>query len=325
MNIICPFCSSEQTVFYWRTNDINNHIWSIYKCQNCHFYFINPFPSKEQLEEAYDQDYYGKGEKKFSFPFVEHVLDFFRSKRARKLKKYLNSKLDAHILDIGCGNGHFLFYLYKLGFKNLYGIELPGKSAERASKLPSLAIKIGEIENAMYDADVFDAITMFHVLEHTKNPIKILQNIWLWLKENGIVMISFPNIASRQAQKYKGFWLHLDPPRHLNFIAPDDFIVQMDLLGFELVTCHYFSIEQNPFGYIQSFLNKRARKREILFESLKGNKHYLKDVPKKTIIFQYLIFILLMPYFVFIDLIDSWQKKAGTVSFVFKKKSNAKK
>lgn len=325
MIIICPFCRSEHTVFQWETADLKNQVWFFYHCQNCYYYFINPFPNNEQLEEAYTHDYYGKGEKKFSFPLVEKVLDFFRSRRARELKKHLNSNIEASVLDIGCGNGRFLYYLHKLGFKNLYGIELPGKSAERASKLPSLTIKIGEIENATFDADIFDAITLFHVLEHMKNPIQILQNIRLWLKDNGILMVSFPNIASRQAQKYKGFWLHLDPPRHLNFIAPNDFIAQMKLLGFELITSQYFSIEQNPFGYVQSFLNKHAQKREILFESFKGNKYYLKDIPKTTLIFHRIIFVLLMPYFIFIDLIESWQKKSGTVSFVFKKKSYAKR
>lgn len=325
MSIICPFCSSNHTIFKWETADLKEQVWNIYCCQSCHFYFINPFPTLQQQEEAYAQDYYGEGDKKFSFPLVENVLDYFRSSRARELKKQLNKNQDAAILDIGCGNGRFLFYLYKMGFKKLYGIELPGKSAERAAKLPSLSIIIDEIENVQFGAETYNAITLFHVLEHMKNPIQLLQNIKFWLKEEGIFIVSFPNIASNQAQKYKGRWLHLDPPRHLNFITPDDFIAHMEQLDFELIKSHYFSLEQNPFGYVQSFLNKYSKKREILFESLKGNKSYLKDISQKTIFLHRLFFVFTMPYYIIKDLIESWQKKSGTVTFVFKKKSYAKR
>lgn len=325
MNITCPFCHNHHSVFQWETTDLKNQTWALYRCLACHFYFLYPFPTSKQLEEAYAQDYYGEGEKKFSFPLVESVLDFFRSGRARELKKQLNKNTHASILDIGCGNGRFLFYLQKLGFKNLYGVELPGNSAERATKLPSLNIKIGEIEQTDYQAESFDAITLFHVLEHMKNPILILQKINTWLKKEGILMVSFPNIASNQAQQYKGIWLHLDPPRHLNFIAPNDFVSHMNGLGFELVKSSYFSLEQNPFGYVQSFLNKKTKKREILFESLKGNKNYLKDVPGTTIFFHRLYFVFSTPYYILLDFIESWQKKSGTVTFVFKKNRYAKR
>lgn len=325
MNIVCPFCQSEHVVYQWKTYDIKNQTWSIYCCQHCHFYFLNPFPTEKQLEEAYAINYYGEGDKKFSFPLVENVLDFFRSWRARVLKKHLNNNYNASILDIGCGNGRFLLYLKKLGFKNLFGIELPGKSADRASKIQGLNILIGEIEHVKFETDGFDAITLFHVMEHMKNPLHILKNIKNWLKQDGILIISFPNIASRQAQKYKGLWLHLDPPRHLNFIAPHNFIYLMSQSGFELITCHYFSIEQNPFGYIQSILNKYTPKREILFESMKGNNAYLKGVLKSTLIFHRLFFLFSMPYFILIDLLESWQKKSGTVTFVFKKLKYAKR
>ncbi|HOU98858.1 MAG TPA: class I SAM-dependent methyltransferase [Bacteroidales bacterium] len=325
MSITCPFCHNNHSIFQWETTDLKNQTWALYQCQACHFYFLNPFPTPKQLEEAYTQDYYGAGEKKFSFPLVENVLDFFRSGRARKLNNYLNKNTSSFILDVGCGNGRFLYYLQKIGLKNLYGIELPGNSAERASKIPFLNIKIEEIEHAHYPADFFDAITMFHVLEHMKNPIQILQKMTSWLKDEGIFMVSFPNIASKQAQKYRGMWLHMDPPRHLNFITPNDFIRHMNQLGFEHIESSYFSLEQNPYGYVQSFLNKKSKKREILFESMKGNINYLKDVPKKTLFFHRLFFILSTPYYILLDLIESWQKKSGTVTFVFKKKSYAKR
>jgi len=316
----CPFCHSEQTHFEWDTIDLQGNKWNLYKCNSCNFYFLNPFPTDSQLNEAYDISYYGEGDKKFSFPLVEKVLDHFRSGRARSIKKLLNENIHASVLDIGCGNGRFLNYLHNLRFTNLFGIELPGNSANRAASYKYLKIFIGEIDHANFERESMNAITMFHVLEHMKNPLEIIPKVHSWLKLQGIFMVSFPNIASRQAQKFKGNWLHLDPPRHLNFIAPKDFILHMQQTGFELISEHYFSAEQNPFGYVQSDLNRHAPKREILFESLKGNKKYLQDVSKRTLWLHRLYFALTMPYYFCLDVVESWQKKSGTVTFVFKKK-----
>ncbi|NSW44730.1 MAG: class I SAM-dependent methyltransferase [Bacteroidales bacterium] len=318
--VTCPFCHSSKNQYQWHTIDIYQNKWDLYRCQSCRFYFLHPFPTDEQLARAYATDYYGAGKNKFNFPFVEKVLDYFRSSRARMLKKILNHKKQSKILDIGCGNGRFLNYLHGLGFKQLYGIELPGNSADRAKKYEHLHIHIGKIEDAMYDHDSFDAITMFHVLEHTKNPIQIIEKVQSWLRSQGVFIVSFPNIASHQAQKYKGYWLHLDPPRHLNFIQPDDFVAFMQQYGFELYNICYFSPEQNPFGYVQSQMNKKAPKREILFESFKGNKDYLSDVSKKILWYQRFYFFIAMPYYFLVDMFEAWQKKSGTVLFVFKKK-----
>jgi len=186
-------------------------------------------------------------------------------------------------------------------------------------KYEHLNIQIGTVENATYENGSFDAITMFHVLEHTKNPLLVLNKVYLWLKSGGVFVVSFPNIASRQAQKYQGYWLHLDPPRHLNFIKPHDFVLLMQKYGFELLKQGYFSAEQNPFGYVQSKLNRKAPKRELLFESFKGNKSYLNGIPKGILWYQRFYFFIAMPFYFWVDMIESWQKKSGTVIFVFKK------
>lgn len=320
MSLSCPFCSSEQTNFKWDTLDLQGNYWKLYKCDNCKFYFLNPFPTDSQLNKAYEISYYGEGDKKFSFPLVEKVLDFFRHKRAKSIKKLLKGNIQASILDIGCGNGRFLNYLYKLQFTNLFGVELPGNSAQRATTYKHLKIFIDKIEHINFERETMDVITMFHVLEHIKNPIEIIKKIYSWLKPQGFFVVSFPNIVSLQAQKFKGNWLHLDPPRHLNFIAPEDFIQHMQQIGFELISERYFSVEQNPFGYVQSKLNKHASKRDILYESFKGNKKYLHHISQRTLWLHRLYFVLTMPYYILVDFVESWQKKSATVTFVFKKK-----
>ncbi len=315
----CPFCNSKKISFFLTTYDIENNTWNLYYCFSCNFYFLDPLPDEKVLEKAYSTEYYGKGEKKFTYPLIENVINYFRQSRARLIHKFLKYNHNAHILDIGCGNGQFLNYLYKKGYKNLYGIELPGKSAERASKFSFIKLHTGTIFSQKFEDNTFDAITMFHVFEHTTNPVEAILLISKWLKPYGYFIVSFPNICSRQARWFKGKWLHLDPPRHLNFICPEQLIKKMEMYNLKIVKKQYFSIEQNPFGYLQSLLNVISSKRELLFESFKGNKEYLKNVSFFELLAHRMLFYFLMPVFVIFDIIDSLTSQSGTVLLVFKK------
>ena len=52
----------------------------------------------------------------------------------------------------------------------LYGHEIEGKSAQRASDVKEINLKIGVLQENDYPTEFFDAITMYHVLEHVENP-----------------------------------------------------------------------------------------------------------------------------------------------------------
>jgi len=300
----------------YNTYDIFGDIYSIRKCKNCNAYFLSPQPTSEQLKKAYDTSYYGEKEEKFNSPFIEKVLDYFRSSRARRVSKYL--KTNSKVLDIGCGNGRFLKYLLRFGTFELFGTEMQGNSANRAMRINQINLKVGSLNEADFPEKFFDAITLFHVFEHLSNPKETIEIISKIIKENGIAVFSFPNIGSYQAKIFKGKWLHLDPPRHLFFFAKKDFCNIMHNYGFELIKTHYFSLEQNPFGAVQSILNIFYKKREILFESFKGNKSYIKEYSKFNLLLQKMFFLLLMPAFAFSDLFLSFIGKSATIELTFK-------
>ncbi|MBT3208682.1 MAG: class I SAM-dependent methyltransferase [Bacteroidetes bacterium] len=314
---ICVYCKSQNSEKLYSTKDIFEDTFHIHKCRKCKAYFLSPQPTNEQLARAYDDSYYGEKDEKFESSSVENVLDFFRKKRAKKLSKYL--KEGANVLDIGCGNGRFLLYLQKYGKYRLNGTELDGNSAKRAAKHSEINLKIGFLEKSDFDKNSLDAVTLFHVFEHLSNPKETLETISELLKKDGILLISFPNIDSYQSRKFKGDWLHLDPPRHLLFFEPTDFIKLLKEYGFEIVSENYLSSEQNPYGMTQSLLNKFLKKREVLFELLKGNTDYAKEYSKFSILMQKLFFAVSFPVFIVTDIFMSWMKKGATVEFTFRK------
>jgi len=164
-----------------------------------------------------------------------------------------------------------------------------------------------------YPDHYFDAITMFHVFEHLTDPIGYLNTIQRILKPEGILYLSFPNIGSLQSRMFRGDWLHLDPPRHLFFFEPNQFKVKMKEFGFEVINEKYFNPEYNPFGTVQSILNKICSKRELLYEALKHNEGYVNEVPAWKIHLQKIFAIVIAPLFILTDVsITSKENKIHT-------------
>ena len=319
MKSTCPFCKKQDYSIQYSTYDIFENNYEIVLCKQCKAYFLTPNPTDELLAKAYDDSYYGGAvdEEKFE-GFVEKGLNYFRKQRAKKVAALIGNS--GSVLDIGCGNGQFLEQVKRFGNIELFGTEMQGSSALRASKVDGLNLKIGELSEKDYAKQYFDVITMFHVFEHLKNPEAYLNIIDYILKTEGYLVVSFPNIDSWQARFFKGKWLHLDPPRHLFFFKPKEFISLMRNKGFELVNEQYFSIEQNPYGAIQSYFNLFHEKRELLFEHLKGNNKYTVGINPRLLKFEKVLFIVSTPLFIFVDLVAALFKKSATVEFVFRKK-----
>lgn len=314
----CTYCKSQSSVVLYPTSDIFGDSFTINKCNKCNAFFLAPPPTATQLARAYDDSYYGSGEEKFKEGIIEKMLDYFRMQRAKTVCRFSGWK--GKVLDIGCGNGRFLSFIKQQGDFEIFGIEPEGGSAKRAGKIQGIHLKKGFLEKGDFAAQSMDAVTLIHVFEHLSEPRQTLEIISEILKKGGILMMSFPNIDSFQSRLFKGKWLHIDPPRHLFFFSPEDFKKEMQKLGFEILRERHFSIEYNPFGFQQSLLNCLFKKREILYESLKGNKEYVKEFSKTNLLLQNLFFKLSSPVFILSDLIESALGKGSTVEFVMRKK-----
>ena len=314
-DVSCVYCHSLNSRPLYDTVSIAGDGFTLNKCQSCNCCFLFPKPTKQQMDAAYDESYFGQGENKFS-GWIEKVIDHFRLQRAKILMRYVKSP--ANVLDIGCGNGHFLNILIGNHYEG-YGIELPSKSAERASRVQGLNLKIGQLCENDFEAHFFDAVTMWHVFEHLPTPQNTLRIIDKILKPSGYLMISLPNIDSFQSKLFKGKWLHMDPPRHLFFFGVSDLISILKTFGFELMKINYFSLEQNPFGMQQSILNCILKKREVLFEILKGNASYSREYSAGSILLQKIFYILTFPIFALLSVVEACLKKGGTMEIVFRK------
>ena len=104
----------------------------------------------------------------------------------------MNSK---KILEAGCGEGYTGEEAKKRTGAEVTGIELFEEAAAKAKTRLDRVI-IGDLEqiNLDYPDKYFDCILYADVLEHLKNPEKVLSNHFRKLSDQGYIIASIPNI-----------------------------------------------------------------------------------------------------------------------------------
>jgi SAM-dependent methyltransferase len=94
------------------------------------------------------------------------------------------------------------------------GIEISEVAAAHARELVTGNIHTGTLESAPFSPQSFDLILMSHSLEHLPSPVDALRRVHRLLKENGLLVVSVPNMNSLEFKLFGPWWFPLDPPRH---------------------------------------------------------------------------------------------------------------
>ena len=106
---------------------------------------------------------------------------------------------NARILDIGCGDGKFLFYLCNKGYKKIEGLELSTQQAEEARKYVRCPIHaVGDTSPFLKKSvNTYQMITLNDVLEHVpkKDTVNFLKDICGAIKPGGIAVINVPQVS----------------------------------------------------------------------------------------------------------------------------------
>ncbi|MBN2579213.1 MAG: methyltransferase domain-containing protein [Pirellulales bacterium] len=312
----CTFCGAEQPNGIFAVAHSRSKVYQFQRCPSCHAVYLWPKPTAEELAQAYDEAYYGEGATKFP-PIIERAINRFRRGRARRVQRLVRPP--ARVLDVGCGNGGFLGHLIDWGYES-YGIELPGKAADRASQIADLHLQVRALSEDDFSPAFFDAACIWHVFEHLPDPQRTLRILEKIVRPSGYVLMSLPNIDSLQSRLFRGNWFHLDPPRHLVFLGVADLTAAMDRHGFRRLSVRHFQLEQNVIGFQQSLMNWLTPERDALFEFLKGNPRYIERCSPWNVAFQKLYWITTFPLFGILAAAEAAMRCGGTVELIFQKK-----
>lgn len=250
----CRLCGSRGEPLY---GDLEDRlfgapgVWRLNACpkEDCGLIWLNPAPLPEHLGRAY-KNYYTHGSadgetesglrafyhgavrswlsRHYGYPpragnfggetsRMMPLLGPLIGRRARAQVRYLPFVESGRLLDVGCGDGSWLLEMKGRGW-NVEGVDFD-PSAVAAARRRGLTVHQGSVETQNYPAESFDAIHLFHVIEHVTDPIGTVRECARLLRPRGRLVIFTPNTASVSHRLFKEDWRGLEPPRHLHLFS----------------------------------------------------------------------------------------------------------
>jgi 2-polyprenyl-3-methyl-5-hydroxy-6-metoxy-1,4-benzoquinol methylase len=253
---ICPVCESSKlrSKFHGKDYSHSPENFEVLVCADCGFVFTQGVPDEKTIGKYYQsEDYVSHSDKQEGIFFkVYHLVRNYMLGRKRKLVEKNTHK--GRLLDLGCGTGYFLNEMKSHGWETV-GIEQDAQARKFGNEKFGLNIKM---PNHLFhlEKSSFDAITMWHVLEHVHDLTGYLQQLNAILKFNGVLYIAVPNHDSFDANYYKEHWAAWDLPIHLWHFTPHTIKKTLKQNGFNLSSIHSMPFD----SFYVSILSEKYQK-----------------------------------------------------------------
>lgn len=305
---LCGETDSFETGF--KGIKVDGGSYDILFCRTCKLGKTDPFLDEKRLKEIYSSAVYREDDStRFFFP-IEKIIGFFRTGRCRRVERYSGK---GSILDVGCGRGDFLALMAARGWVST-GLELDKRVLNQGRKVKGLDLRFGGLEDVKFPETHFNAITFWHVFEHLRDPLWALKECNRILKPGGLLVVAVPNAGSLQARLSGRHWFHLDPPYHMYHYSLGNLGRLLEKSGFEVVSVKHLSLEFNPYGYLQSFLNLCGFRPNLFYDFLRSRVSQIK----RTNLYANLALMLLLmpialPASVLLSLVEALFRSGGTI------------
>lgn len=265
----CPLCRDRQ-FFRWATirdhQKATDETFTIVRCAGCGLIFLNPRPARSALKQLYGSDYgphtedarenfrifdpdgtgFGRWKDRVKRDVFACALGYRSPERlspGRRLtaRCFRRRVLRAHyrlprwaeegrVLEIGCGRGYFLSILRSLGWQPT-GLEWDAEFARRVSRETGMPVLESPQSLEAVTDESFDAVLLWHVLEHVPDPVWMMRQARRVLKRGGELRLEVPNALSLSAALLKPYWTGIAEPRHFFHFAPGTLAVVLRAAG----------------------------------------------------------------------------------------------
>jgi len=234
----CPNCGSKNIFHALDAKDytVSGEQFEIWECKNCTQRFTQDIPDAEGIGRYYQSENYishSDTAKGFVNSLYHKVRKHTLVQKRKLIEKYTQKK-SGNFLDVGAGTGAFLYTMKNAGWV-CTGIEPDLSARKRALELYQINLKESNYFFSLR-AESFDAITLWHVLEHVHELHQYVEQLKNLLTTDGKLFIAVPNYTSKDAQIYKQYWAAYDVPRHLYHFSPEAMKTLLNAHGLKIET-----------------------------------------------------------------------------------------
>jgi SAM-dependent methyltransferase len=275
----CPACGSGRFRKHAEITDhyFSKEVFSIEECQECGLRFTQDRPDSESIGAYYDSGNYAShdstGNKSLFLRIYTLAREWMLQHKYQLVRQFKPEW--QKVLDYGTGEGFFVEFLRKKGI-DATGIE-PSETARTNFHARTGNTLYASITN-IPENEQYQAITLWHVLEHIHDLHETMKALCKHLENKGIMVIAVPNQKSQDATTFGPFWAAWDVPRHLYHWDDESLTGFMKSMGLRKI--HSNQLPLDPF-YI-GMISARYAGQSPIAGIWKGLKSYLHGRNNRT-------------------------------------------
>jgi ubiquinone/menaquinone biosynthesis C-methylase UbiE len=153
------------------------------------------------------------------------------------------------ILDVGCFTGEFLRSLPEQTIR--VGLDFDSRAIETASRLDPEGFYVqGNFESVDWEVPAPSLITMFHVIEHVRSPIKLLENMARISKPETLMVVETPILERGVSDDCHGFF----SPEHLTHFSRKSLRSLVERSSWKIVDW----VEPEPYNAVRLILSTKS-------------------------------------------------------------------
>ncbi|RYY26390.1 MAG: class I SAM-dependent methyltransferase [Chitinophagaceae bacterium] len=203
-----------------RDHSVTGETFQLWECRDCTLRFTQDVPDTSSIGRYYQSAAY-ISHTNTRAGFINKLYHIVRNRTLGQKKKLICGSTGLQtgkLLDIGAGAGAFAAYMKNAGWQVT---ALEPDASTRKKALEEYRLNMLPAESLFeLDSAQFDAITLWHVLEHVHDLHGYLAQLKKLLKPSGFIYIAVPNYTSYDAAKYAADWAAYDMPIHLYHFSP---------------------------------------------------------------------------------------------------------
>jgi 2-polyprenyl-3-methyl-5-hydroxy-6-metoxy-1,4-benzoquinol methylase len=250
----CPVCNSTRInpLLTVKDHSVSKEAYVVWQCSECTLRFTQDVPDEDAIGPYYaSPDYisHSNTSKGLLNQLYQRVRRITLGQKAALIARYTKEK--GRLLDIGAGIGAFLSVMKKSGWE-ISGIEPDETARKKANELFGITLDQPAALFGLQDHR-FDAITLWHVLEHVHQLHPYVEHLKNLLAAGGKIFIAVPNYTSADAAAYRNYWAAYDVPRHLYHFTPKSIAVLMQTHGLKV-------IEKKPMWFDSFYISLLSSK-----------------------------------------------------------------
>jgi SAM-dependent methyltransferase len=241
----CLACGgTSATLFLTGEDDLTGKPgrFTFVKCSDCGLVYQSPRLTLDGIRPYYEDQYIAhQPHARWGVlaPLFRAAMGSLDRAKLRIAQRHATLGPSSHLLDVGCGSGSFLARVRNETGAAVAGVDFIDLS--HREEFDGVEFHHGVFYEQPCGRSRFDAITMWHFLEHDYDPLRSLRHAWRALRPGGVLVVEVPRLDSLSFRLFGSRWPGVQAPQHTALFDRQRLVQMVSSAGFDVV-------EHLPYG-----------------------------------------------------------------------------